>query len=128
MSEWRRLAMELVPELSDSMAQVSNRTELWDELRNAFLQAAESRNSGTCAAIVKYYRWCVNPDRQKLPNDVQTSAVLGFLEKFVRTETQIDLLLKWLSREEVLEYSSNVEYSGGKEAIAYISSISKGKR
>lgn len=120
--------MELVPELSDSLAQVSNRTELWDELRNAFLQAAESRNSATCAAVVKYYRWCVNPDRQKLPNDVQTSAVLGFLEKLVRNETLIDLLLKWLSAEEVLEYSSNVEYSAGKEAVAYIRSKSRGKR
>ncbi len=120
MSEWRRIAIEFIPERTKEISLAINKTELWDELRSAFIEASKSREIQVCRAIVKYYRWCVSDTRERLPNDVQTAAVITFLEKMVRSPDQIDQLLKWLSKEEVLQYSSHVVYSAGESTLEYI--------
>ena len=120
MSKWRRVAIEFIPTLARPIAAALNRAELWSELRCRFIEAEKSQNPALCASIVKYYRWCVSPERQRLPNDIQTSAVLGFLEDLVEDQASTDILLKWLSKDEVLSYSWNVEYSAGMSAVDYI--------
>ncbi|MDB5338951.1 MAG: hypothetical protein JWN70_4570 [Planctomycetaceae bacterium] len=120
MSEWRRIAIEFIPELTKEISLAINKTELWDELRSAFIEASKSRDIQVCRAIVKYFRWCVSDTREPLPNEVQTAAVITFLEKMVRSPDLIDLLIKWLSKEEVLHYSSHVVYSAGESAVEYI--------
>lgn len=120
MAEWRRVALTMIPELKKSIAGAYNRTELWDHLRESFVEASEGRDGTLCTQIVKYYRWCVDPARKPIPNDVQTSAVITFLEKMVRSPERIALLLKWITKEEVLFYAWNVAYSGGDETVEYI--------
>ena len=128
MSEWRRVAIELIPELAREISLTTNRTELWDKLRDEFITASKSRQTEVCRSIVKYYRWCVRESRQPLPNDVQTAAVITFLERMVRSHDLIDLLLKWLSKDEVLNYAWCVEKSAGVSAVEYIRKHRSGDR
>ncbi|MES2793732.1 MAG: hypothetical protein V4719_29225 [Planctomycetota bacterium] len=120
MAEWRRVAVDLIPQLAKDIANTFNKTELWDILRTKLIDASQSGNSEACQSIVKYYRWCVSADRQRLPNDVQTAAVVTFLEKMVRTQELTAILLKWLSKDEVLNYTSNVVHSAGIEMLDFI--------
>ncbi len=120
MSEWRRVAIELIPDLSKEISLASNKTELWDKLRDEFIKASQSREIAVCSSIVKYYRWCVSESRQPLPNEVQTSAVITFLEKMVRSHDLLELLLKWLSKDELLSYAWHVQNSAGESAVEYI--------
>lgn len=120
MAQWRRVAMTMIPQLKKSIADADNRTEAWDLLRETFVEASQTRDGTLCTQIVKYYRWCVDPARKPIPNHVQTSAVITFLEKMVRSPERIALLLKWLTKEEILFYAWNVAYSAGDETIEYI--------
>lgn len=128
MSEWRRIAIEYIPQLKKEISLAINRTEMWDDLRTKFIEASQSRNTDLCRAIVKYYRWCVSETRERLPNEVQSSAVITFLEKLVRDTDSIDHLMKWLSKEEVLTYSANIIYSAGASSVEYIRSHQGGDR
>lgn len=120
MAKWRGKAIEMVPRLKAVAVTAFNRTELWDELRNEFLKASASGDNEICEQIIKYYRWCVSPERQLLPNDVQTSAVITFLEKLCRRRESIDSLLGWLTKSEILDYAQRPTFTGDLDPIAYL--------
>lgn len=123
MSKWRRTAIDFFPLIERQIAACKSKTDLWDLLREEFIDAARSGKSLTCECIVRYYRWCVDGERERLPNDVQTSAVLGFLEKLSRSDEFITFLVRWLSEKEVLDYAANIEYSSGKDSVEKIKRV-----
>jgi hypothetical protein len=122
MSEWRKTAIQMIPQLRRIIELAENKTLLWSELVNAFFVGLDSGNTKDCGSIRDYYRWCVSSEREPLPNDVQTSAVLGFLERFAHRPKYITQLPNWLTYREVAEYSWNIKYAGGESAMATIKS------
>jgi hypothetical protein len=117
MAAWRRQAISLIPQMRTAIEKVDNVRSLWIDLHNAFFENIDGGDQKLCTAIRNYYRWCVSPDRERLPNDIQTAAVLEFIEKFARTPELIAKMPKWVTSMEALAYSWNIVYAGGEAAL-----------
>ncbi|MBP1852403.1 DUF7674 family protein [Rhizobium halophytocola] len=79
MSEWRRRALEILPEHGRMIADAWSPMALWIALRHAFSDAAAACRIEEARRILAYCRDCLTASS----GDVRTAAVCGFIEHLV---------------------------------------------
>ena len=110
MSEWRRKASELLPEMQPliSSRAVDSPMSLWVELGVEFGRRCEQPDPPVALLkrIWRYCEWCLaHPD-----DDVRTAAALGFCEQLLHSDEQARMLPHLMSRRDYLEIRNLLEY------------------
>ena len=111
MSTWRKMALELFPNYKDEIERHETRTDLWIFLNDQFIKAYLANDDEGAMSVVKFYRWCVSAETYPIPNDLQSDAVVNFIEDNISTDDGFRALFKYMSPNEILFYSSNIAYA-----------------
>src|SRR3569623_1401675 len=96
MSEWRRKASEMLPEMQGIISGAWSPMSLWIELHLEFERAFRASNSEVIQRILKYARWCW---KARSPDTV-TAVMCAFFEHLPENEKMRSEIPKWFSASE----------------------------
>ncbi len=119
MAQWRRAAIEHLPELRQKIAAADSIMALWIEIHGAFEKAyREPRNEDLIARIYAFARWCWHAPRNEDPGrDPSTAATVAFLEHIPGIPAAREDMPRWFTFDEIAAAKSIFVYSLGE--IAY---------
>ena len=113
MSEWRRKALERLPEHGRMIADAWSPMALWIELRQALSIAASAGRVEEARRILDYCRDCVGASS----DDVRTAAACGFIEHLADEPTVRDILPGLVTASEIADWRQLMLYHAEAEVI-----------
>jgi hypothetical protein len=124
MSEWRRKASELLPELQKVISEADNSMTLWIELLLKFEGAFKDGNDDQVKRILQYARYCLNGR----DDYVRTAVACGFLEHLPQNAKMAAAIPKWFTLDEFIGLEKVFEYHAGAEVVAHIRNQYRNKK
>ena len=88
MSEWRRRALDMLPEHERVIADAWSPMALWIELRTIFSTAAAAGRMEDARQIIHYARYCLDASAET----VRTAAAVAFVEHLADEEAVRDMM------------------------------------
>ena len=104
MEEWKRKALELLPELNNEILESDNPMGLWIEVVYSFDEAYEEpRNEGFIRRVYEYEDWCLKQDEGETASDhLPTCVVTAFWEHIPTNKASREDMPRWFTLEDVM--------------------------
>jgi hypothetical protein len=104
MEPWRARALELFPELEETIRQARSPMALWVELNSEFHYAYTRANQDLIRRVYEYARWCLAQERHpKADHDLLTCVLLCFFKSIPTEPASQEDMPRWFTRQEVLD-------------------------
>lgn len=116
MSEWRRRASELLPELQTVISEAWNPMSLWIELHLKFDNAFKDGNDDQVKRILQYAKYCLYGRN----DDVRTAVACAFLEHLPQDARMAAEIPNWFALDEFIGLEKVFEYHAGAAVVAQI--------
>lgn len=116
MSEWRRKAIELLPELEKTVAAAGSPMALWIDLHLAFARGHEQKNTALLQQILKYARWCWAAES----DDTVTAVHCAFFEHLPEYPGMRRDIPRWFTASEFERLREVFLYHSSPDVIAEI--------
>ncbi len=114
-SDWRRQAQEMLPELMDEISDAVTPMQLWIEIGFAFDNAYnEPRNEDLIRRIYSFASWCVKQPQivdAQAQDDLFTCVVVCFYEDIPANKAARADMPRWFTKEEVQQNKEVFSYS-----------------
>lgn len=104
MQEWKRKALEILPEIKDDILESDNPMYLWIMVVLAFDEAYEEpRNESFIKRVYDYEEWCLEQDEGETAEEhLPTCVVTAFWEHIPTNQAAREDMPRWFSLEDVL--------------------------
>ena len=109
MSAWRRVAIEILPEFRNEIAQADNPMALWVEIGVRFCDAFEKRNEDLIRRYFRYAEWCLDTANQD-PTDASTAAWCAFYEHLPEIAGLAEQLHRYIPRTRFIQIRDAFRY------------------
>ena len=122
MQEWKRKALEILPEIKDDILESDNLMYLWIMILLAFDEAyEESRNESFIKRVYDYEEWCLTQDEGETAGEhLPTCVVTAFWEHIPTNPAAREDMPRWFSLEDVLANSHFFSYHLSDENFKYL--------
>ena len=103
MAKWRAAAMEWLPEMRETIAEVPNVMSLWIELQGVFEDAYRApQNDDLIRRLYAYADWCLAAERNDdAARDPATAVMVAFYEHIPVRKASRDDMPRWFRYAEV---------------------------
>ena len=106
MQEWKRKALEILPEIQDDILESDNPMYLWIMIVLAFDEAYEEpRNEGFIERVYDYEKWCLEQNEgegETADEHLLTCVATAFWEHIPTNNATRKDMPRWFSLDEVL--------------------------
>ena len=112
MQEWKRKALESLPEIKDDILESDNPMYLWIMIVLAFDEAYEKpRNESFIKRVYDYEEWCsAQHEGETAEEHLPTCVVTVFWEHIPTNQAAREDMPRWFSLEDVLTYQHFFRY------------------
>jgi len=119
MSEWRRKAIELLPEMRSVISNAWSPMSLWIDLHAEFVRAFRSGNVDAVERVLKYARWCW----EARSSDTVSAVICAFFEHLPQDREMCAEIPKWFSATEFEALKDVFAYHAGPEVVSAIAAM-----
>jgi hypothetical protein len=109
MSAWRRVALEILPEFRDDIAQADEPMALWVEIGFRFRGVFRKGNEDLVRRYFRYAEWCLDTAKQE-PTDASTAAWCAFYEHLPKIAGLAEQLHRLMPRSRFVQVRDAFRY------------------
>ncbi|MDQ6786847.1 MAG: hypothetical protein M3033_08565 [Acidobacteriota bacterium] len=122
MQEWKRKALEILPEIKDDILESDNPMYLWIMIVLAFDEAYEEpKNESFIKRVYDYEDWCLAQDKGETAGEhLPTCVVTAFWEHIPTNPAAREDMPRWFSLEDVLSNQHFFSYHLTDENFKYL--------